>query len=62
MEVYHDNNIWGKGRPETKLTAIPVNRSFLWDKQEILIPAVYVGNAGAALDVCAKIPQAGNLP
>ena len=56
MDVYHDNNIWGKGKPETKLTAIPINRSFLWDDQEILIPAVYVGKAGAALDVCAKIP------
>lgn len=56
MDVYHDNNIWGKGTPETKLTPLPVNRSFLWEKQEILIPAVYVGQAGAALDVCAKIP------
>lgn len=56
MDVYHDNNIWGKGSPETKLTALPVNSSFLWEKQEILIPAVYVGTAGAALDVCAKIP------
>ena len=56
MDVYHDRNIWGKGKPENKLTAIPVNRSFLWDKQEILIPAIYVGKAGAALDVCAKIP------
>ena len=56
MDVYHDNNIWGKGKPETKLTALPVNHSFLWGEQEILIPAVYVGKAGAALDVCAKIP------
>ena len=56
MDVYHDNNIWGKGSPETKLTALPVNHSFLWGEQEILIPAVYVGKAGAALDVCAKIP------
>ncbi|MDE6404268.1 MAG: hypothetical protein K2M20_01295 [Lachnospiraceae bacterium] len=56
MDVYHNNNIWGKGTPETKLTPLPVNRSFLWDKQEILIPAVYVSEAGAALDVCAKIP------
>ena len=56
MDVYHDNNIWGKGTPETRLTPLPVGRSFLWDKQEILIPAVYVGKAGAALDVCAKIP------
>ena len=56
MDVYHDNNIWGKGSPETKLTALPVNHSFLWGEQEIHIPAVYVGKAGAALDVCAKIP------
>lgn len=56
MDVYHDKNIWGKGTPETKLTVLPVNRTFLWEKQEILIPAVYVGKAGAALDVCAKIP------
>jgi len=56
MDVYHNNhNIWGKGTPEAKLTALPINRSFLWEKQEILIPAVYVGKAGAALDVCAKI-------
>lgn len=56
MDVYHDSNIWGKGKPETKLTALPVNHSFLWGEQEILIPAVYVGKAGASLDVCAKIP------
>ncbi len=56
MDVYHDNNIWGKGSPETKLTALPINHSFLWGEQEMLIPAVYVGKAGAALDVCAKIP------
>ncbi len=56
MDVYHDNNIWGKGSPETKLTALPINHSFLWEEQEILIPAVYVGKAGAVLDVCAKIP------
>ena len=56
MDVYHDKNIWEKGTPETKLTALPVNRSFLWEKQQILIPAVYVGKAGAILDVCAKIP------
>lgn len=56
MDVYHDNNMWGKGTPETKLTPLPVNHPFLWDKQEILIPAIYVGKAGAALDVCAKIP------
>lgn len=56
MDVYHDSNIWGEGRLETKLAALPVNHSFLWEGQEILIPAIYVGKAGAALDICAKIP------
>lgn len=56
MDVYHNSNIWGKSTCEPKLTALSVNKSFLWDKQDILIPAVYVGNAGAVLDVCAKIP------
>jgi hypothetical protein len=56
MDVYHDKNIWGKGRPETKLTAHSVSQSFLWGEQEIFIPAVYTGKAGAVLDVCAKIP------
>lgn len=56
MDVYHDSNIWGKGKPEAKLTALPVNHSFLWEKQELHIPAIYVGKTGAALDVCAKIP------
>lgn len=55
MNVYHNNNIWGKGTPETKLTALPVNQTFLWEDQEILIPAVYIGKAGAVLDVCAQI-------
>ena len=34
MDVYHDNNIWGKGSPETKLTALPVNHSFLWGEHK----------------------------
>ncbi|WP_276948933.1 hypothetical protein [Acetatifactor muris] len=56
MDVYHDSNIWGKGKTGTKLTALPVSHSFLWEEQEILIPAVYVGKAGAVLDICARIP------
>lgn len=55
MDVYHDGNIWGKNKDE-KLAALAVNQTFLWDKQDIFIPAVYVGKAGAVLDVCAKIP------
>lgn len=56
MDVYHDHNIWGKGKPETRLSDLPVKYTFLWEEQEIFIPAVYTGKAGAALDVCAKIP------
>lgn len=59
MNVYHDSNIWGKGKPETKLTALLIDHSFLWGGQKILIPAVYVGKTGAALDVCAKIGAKG---
>ncbi len=56
MHVYHNKNIGEKGRTETRLTALPVNHSFLWGEQEMLIPAVYTGKAGTALDICAKIP------
>lgn len=55
MDVYLNGN-WSTGRRESKLMALPVHRTFLWEKQEIYIPAIYVGNAGAVLDVCAKIP------
>lgn len=57
MDVYH-NGDFRSGKRGSKLTAIPVQRNFLWGKQEILVPAVYVGKAGAALDVCARIPVA----
>lgn len=57
MDVYHNGN-FRSGKRGSKLTAVPVQRTFLWGKQEILIPAVYVGQAGAALDVCARIPVA----
>ena len=56
MDVYHGGNIWVKNKNETRLAALTVNQAFLWDKQDIFIPAVYVGKAGAVLDVCAKIP------
>lgn len=57
MDVYHNGN-FRSGKRGSKLTAVPVQRNFLWGKQEILVPAVYVGKAGAALDVCARIPVA----
>lgn len=55
MDVYFDHNIWGKGKPGTKLTAVPVGQTVFWGTQELFIPAVYTGHAGAVLDVCAKI-------
>lgn len=58
MDVYYNGNgaLWGHGRAKTKLTEFPVHKTFLWGKQEVFIPAVYVGRAGAVLDVCGKIP------
>lgn len=58
MNVYHNGNgnSWETGSQENKLTPIPINKTFLWEEQEIFLPAVYVGKAGVVLDVCAKIP------
>lgn len=58
MDVYYNGNgdPWGHGKQKNKLTKVPVDQTFLWETQEIFIPAVYVGEAGAILDICAKIP------
>lgn len=58
MNVYHGGSIQGFGRTGTKLTKIPVQKTFFWENQEIFLPAVYVGEAGAVLDVCAKLETA----
>lgn len=59
MDVYYNGNgnIWNRGRQSKKLTAIPIQQTFLWEEQEILIPALYTGQAGAILDVCIKISR-----
>lgn len=56
MHLYHNESIHSKAGRGAKLNPIPLNRTFLWEGQEIFIPAVHVGKAGAALDICAKIP------
>ena len=55
MNVYHNESLWGNVKRGPKLTPLSINRTFLWEGQEIYIPAVYVGKSGAVLDVCAKI-------
>lgn len=55
MDVYHNENITGRGKHGSKLTKLTIDRTFLWEGQEIFIPAVYVGKPGAVLDVCARI-------
>lgn len=59
MDVYYNGNgdPWGHGKQKNKLTKVPVDQTFLWETQEIFIPAVYVGEAEAILDICAKIPS-----
>lgn len=37
------------------MAPLPVNGTFLWDGQGVYIPAIYVGEAGAVLDVCTII-------
>ena len=59
MEVYYttDETIWGHSKQEEQLTKVSINRTVLWEDQEIFIPAVYVGVSGAMLDLCVKIPS-----
>lgn len=59
MEVYYstDETIWGHSKQAEKLTKVSINRTVLWENQEIFIPAVYVGLSGAVLDLCVKIPS-----
>lgn len=54
MEVYHNGNFHGTGRTSERLSPIPIRQSFLWEGQELYIPAIYLGQAGAVLDICAK--------
>lgn len=64
MEVYYNTNIGGSSmavdasvtnRRGERLTPLPVNQTFLWEGQEIFLPALYLGEAGAAADLCARI-------
>lgn len=56
MNVYYSKKLWGRDRYAKKLTPVPLQKTILWEKHELFIPAVYVGKAGAVLDVCEKIP------
>lgn len=57
MNVYYNENgdIWSYRHRENRLKEFPVNQTFLWEKQELFIPSIYIGKAGVVLDVCAKI-------
>lgn len=58
MNVYYNKNgnPWGHNKRAEKLTSFPVNQTFLWQNQEVFIPAAYTGKSGAILDICIKIP------
>lgn len=55
MDIYHNQSIHEHTGRGARLAPLPVNQTFFWEGQEIYIPAVYIGNAGVVLDVCAKI-------
>ncbi len=55
MDVYFENQTCGEDSASKKLTPHLIQKSFLWEDQEIQIPAVYLGETGIALDICAKI-------
>lgn len=57
MDLYYNGNgnIWSENKSGTKLSVLPVGKTFLWGGQEVFIPAVYLGEPGVMLDICTKI-------
>lgn len=57
MEVYYNKTgmTYGRAKQSEKTKKIPIGQTFLWEKQEFSIPAVYVCQSGVVLDLCAKI-------
>ena len=61
MEVYYGKNFWNSRRDGKPLKKIPVHdpatdRLLVWENRRLCIPAVYVGEEGAVLDLCVRVP------
>lgn len=61
MEVYFGTNFWDDRKTGAPLAKIPVHGSaegdmLAWENKKVRIPAVYVGQEGAVLDLCICVP------
>ena len=61
MKVYYGKNFWYSGQEGTPLKKIPVHDPaadglLAWENRRLCIPAVYVGEEGAVLDLCVRVP------
>lgn len=61
MEVYFGTNFWDDRKMGAPLDKIPVHGSAegdmpAWGNRKVRIPAVYVGQEGAVLDLCMCVP------
>lgn len=55
MRAYYSDSIWGI-RGYRPVNPIPVGQQFVWEDLEGTIPVIYIGNSGAILDLCIRIP------
>ena len=61
MEVYFGTNFWDDRKAGAPLAKIPVHGAaegdmLAWENKKVRIPAVYVGQEGAVLDLCICVP------
>lgn len=61
MDVYFGKNFWYDGKGGTPLNKIPVHDPaggglLTWGNKKLCIPAIYVGEKGAVLDLCMRVP------
>ena len=61
MEVYFGTNFWDDRKTGAPLAKIPVHGAaegdmLAWGNKKVRIPAVYVGQEGAVLDLCICVP------
>ncbi len=64
MKVYYGKSFWYNGKEEAPLKQIPVHAPsgglLSWNGKQLCIPAVYLGEAGAVMDVCMRV-QPGDI-
>lgn len=56
MNVYFGSNFWDDRKYEKPLREVLVYTDFRWEELSGMVPAVYICEEGAVVDVCIRIP------